>query len=93
MKPTLFAILALVFMFVLSVFASQATITGVLTDNLCTRKHMMPGKPNADCVRECVKHGAKYAVVADGKVMELTGNQEQFSAQANQQFSAYEKMK
>lgn len=78
MKTKLLAILTLVLMFVLSVFASQTTVTGILTDNMCTKKHMMPGKPNADCVHNCVKHGAKYVVVSDGKVIEVTGNEEQF---------------
>lgn len=82
MKTKLFVILSLVLMFALSVFASQTTVTGILTDNMCTKKHMMPGKTNAECVRECIKHGAKFAVVANGKVMELTGSQEQFSALA-----------
>lgn len=82
MKTKLFVILSLVLMFALSVFASQTTVTGFLTDNMCTKKHMMPGKPNADCVRDCIKHGAKYVIVADGKTIELTGNQEQFSTLA-----------
>jgi len=35
----------------------------------------MPGKANADCVRDCIKHGAKYVVVSQGKVLELRGDQ------------------
>lgn len=79
MKTKVFVILALVLMFVLSVFASQTTVTGMLTDNMCTKKHMMPGKPNADCVRDCIKHGAKFVVVSDGKVLEVTGNLEKLN--------------
>jgi hypothetical protein len=79
MKAKLFVILSLLLIFALSLFASQTTVTGVLTDDMCTKKHMMSGKQNADCVRDCIKHGAKYVVVADGKVLELSGNQEQFS--------------
>ncbi len=79
MKTRLLIVIAFVVLFVVSLFASQTTVTGVLTDNMCTKKHMMPGKPNADCVRECINHGAKYVVVAGGKVLELTGSQEQFS--------------
>ncbi len=77
MKTKLFVIFVLVLTFALSSFAAQTTVTGILTDDMCTKKHMMPGKGNADCVRECIKHGAKYVVVADGRVLELSGNQEQ----------------
>jgi hypothetical protein len=63
----------------LSAFASPTTLTGILTDDMCTKKHMMPGKPNADCVRECIKHGAKFVVVADGKVVELKGQPEKLN--------------
>ena len=79
MKAKLFVIFALILTFVLSSFAAQTTVTGILTDDMCTKKHMMPGKPNADCVRECTKHGAKYVVVSGGKVLELKGKSEQFS--------------
>lgn len=79
MKTKFVAIATLALAFSLSAFASQTTLTGILTDDMCTQKHMMPGKPNADCVRECIKHGAKYVVVADGKVVELKGKQEQLS--------------
>ncbi len=79
MKNLLFVVLILVLTFSLSSFAAQTTVTGILTDNMCTTKHMMPGKPNADCVHECVEHGAKYVVVADGKVFEVSGNQNQLN--------------
>ena len=79
MKTNIITIATLALAFSISAFASQTTLTGVLTDDMCTKKHMMPGKPNADCVRDCTKHGAKYVVVADGKVIELKGNQEQFN--------------
>ena len=82
MKTKLIFVLALVALLALSMSASQTTVTGILTDDMCTRKHMMPGKPNADCVRECIKHGAKYVVIEDGKVLELAGNQEQIGALA-----------
>ena len=80
MKSKASALLIVVIALVMSAYASQTTITGVLTDDMCTKKHMMPGKPNADCVRDCIKHGAKFVVVSEGKVLEISGNQEQFSA-------------
>lgn len=82
MKTKLSVVLALVVVFALSLFASQTTVTGILTDDMCTKKHMMPGKANADCVRECIKHGAKYVVVSGGKVYEVKGNQEEFGTLA-----------
>ena len=78
----LLVILSVVLTFAVYVFGSQTTVTGVLTDGMCTKKHMMPGKPNADCVRECAKGGAKYVVVSEGKVLELSGNQERFNSLA-----------
>ncbi len=79
-KSFITAILALGF--ALPSFAATTTLKGVLTDNMCTKKHMMPGKPNADCVRDCIKHGAKYVVVSDGRVFELNGDQTKFDALA-----------
>jgi hypothetical protein len=52
----------------------QTTITGVLTDDMCTKKHMMHGKRNSDCVRDCIRHGAKYVIVTGGRVVELVGD-------------------
>ncbi len=77
MRRKLAAILSLMVAFTLSVFAVQATVTGVLTDSMCTKKHMMSGASNADCVRECIKDGSKYVVVSEGKVIELAGKNEQ----------------
>jgi predicted transposase YbfD/YdcC len=63
----------------LTAWASQATLTGILTDDMCTKKHMIPGKSNAECVRECVKGGAKYVVVSEGKAIELQGEPEKLN--------------
>ena len=93
MKTKLFAILALVLMFVLSVFASQATVTGVLTDDMCTKKHMSPGKSNADCVHECINHGAKYVVVSQGKVFEVQGKQEKLAELAGRKVTVIGEVK
>ncbi len=78
MKKSLFVVLALI-SFAVSVVASPMSLTGVLTDDMCTKKHMMPGKANSDCVLECIKHGAKYVVVSNGKVVEVQGKQEQLN--------------
>lgn len=55
----------------MTVSAAPTTFSGILTDNMCTRKHMIPGQSDDACVRECVKGGAKYALVSDGKAYEL----------------------
>ena len=79
MKKKLLVIVTLFSLFALSLSASQSTVTGILTDDMCTKKHMMPGKLNADCVRECIKHGAKYVIVSRGKVLQLQGDQSTLS--------------
>ena len=43
---------------------------------------MMPGKSDAECTRACVKHGAKFAVVAGGQVYVLAGKTSAVSALA-----------
>jgi hypothetical protein len=92
MKTKLFAAIAGLSLG-LPVFASQITMTGVLTDIMCTKKHMMPGKRNADCVRECVKEGAKYVVVSSGKVVELFGKEQQLSDLAGKRVKVSGEMK
>jgi hypothetical protein len=54
---------------------SAKTFTGKVSDTMCGAKHK-EGMPPADCVRACVKHGAKYALVVGDKVYTLeTSNQ------------------
>jgi len=54
--------------------SADKTFTGVVSDDMCGRRHtMMPGKPDADCVRACVKAGSKYALVTPDKVYKLDG--------------------
>jgi hypothetical protein len=53
--------------------ASAATFTGVVTDDMCGAKHMMPGKSDAVCTRECVKRGAHFALSVKDKVYILDG--------------------
>ena len=67
---------------VIPAMASAATLTGVITDDMCGKSHMMPGKSDADCIRACVKSGAKYAVMAEGKMYVLTGKTSEVDALA-----------
>jgi hypothetical protein len=65
----------------LAVLASAApqTLTGVITDDMCGKKHtMMPGKPDSECIRACVKAGSKYALLVGDKVYVLKGDANKF---------------
>jgi hypothetical protein len=66
--------------FSISAVAAQKTWTGQITDSMCGANHAAMGdmgKNPKDCAAACVKSGAKYAFVSDGKVFDL----------ANQDFS------
>ena len=55
-------------------FAADKPLIGTVTDDMCARKHtMMPGKPDSDCVRTCVKAGRKPALPVGDKLYELEG--------------------
>lgn len=64
--------------------AVPQTFTGTLTDNMCTTKHMIPGKSAAECTRECVKDGGHYVVVSGSRVLNVTGDQKRFYDLAGQ---------
>ncbi len=58
--------------------AAPQTLTGVVTDDMCGKKHtMMPGKPDSECVRACVKAGSSYALLSGDKVFILKGADKQ----------------
>lgn len=59
--------------------AAPQSFTGTLSDSMCGAKHMMPGKTDAECIRECIKANSKYALVVNKKVYTLSGPQEEFS--------------
>jgi hypothetical protein len=52
--------------------AASQSFEGVVSDSMCEKKHMMPGKSDAECIAECVKAGSAYVLVADNKVYTLT---------------------
>jgi hypothetical protein len=53
---------------------SAQTFTGVVSDSMCGKQHMMKDKSAAQCTRECVKSGSDYALVVGEKVYTLKGN-------------------
>ncbi len=62
--------------FALQSFAAEQTWTGQITDSMCKADHGVMasgGKPvNAhDCTLMCIKAGARFSFVSDGKVFEL----------------------
>ncbi len=71
----------------LSALAAPGTLTGTVTDTMCGKKHMTPGKTNAECVRECMKHKGNwsYGLVAGDKIYILVGDTKKFDSLAGQQ--------
>jgi hypothetical protein len=68
----------------LAAAAPKQTFTGVITDTMCGADHKaMHVTPESKCVRECVKAGAKYALLAGGKVYTLSDQKtpEKYAAQ------------
>ena len=65
------AILVLTSILTPSSFAAKAqSFTGIISDAMCGKKHMMEGDPAA-CLRACVQKGSKYALVVGDKVYTL----------------------
>ncbi len=64
--------------------APQQVFTGVITDAMCGKDHvMMKVAPDSRCVAECAKGGSKYALF-DGKNVYTLSDQktpEQFAGQ------------
>ena|ERR1700687_3435845 len=54
---------------------AEKTLTGVVSDAMCGQTHMMKDKPDADCLRYCVKQGNKYALVVGKSVYILEGHE------------------
>jgi len=50
-------------------WAGSTAWTGTVSDSRCGTKHSTPGA--TACVSNCVKGGAKYVLVSEGKVYEL----------------------
>jgi len=64
----------------------EKTWTGKISDSMCNEKHMAGehgGKKttDADCVAVCVKKGAKYVFVSEGKVYQLANQSSKTIAQ------------
>jgi hypothetical protein len=51
--------------------ADAQSFDGIISDCMCGKKHMMPGKTDAQCIQECIKSGSSYALVMGAKVYTL----------------------
>ena len=69
----------------------EQTWTGKISDSMCNEKHPAgehEGKKmtDADCTRVCVKKGAKYVFVSEGKVYQLANqNSKTIASHAGQE--------
>jgi hypothetical protein len=62
----------------------QKAVTGIVSDAMCGATHMMKDKPDAECLRYCVKQGTKYALVAGKNVYTLEGHEAELDKYAAQ---------
>jgi hypothetical protein len=80
MKKIVSTLFAAVLLCATVALAAPMTLTGTLTDSMCTKgKHMIPGKSDAECIRECIKSGAKWVLVSESKVYNLQGDKTKFN--------------
>lgn len=57
----------------LSTAMAADTFTGTITDTMCKSDHTaMKVTPESKCVKECVKYGAKYALLVGKNVYTLS---------------------
>ena len=63
---------------------AQKSLTGVLSDAMCGQTHMMKDKPDAECLRYCVKQGNKFALVVGKSVYTLEGHEAELDKYAAQ---------
>ena len=55
--------------------ATPKTLTGTVSDSMCGAHHMEKDKSAAECTRECVKKGTKYALIVGRKAYTLEGHE------------------
>ena len=56
--------------------AASQSFDGIISDSMCAKKHMLPGKTDAQCIQECIKSGSCYALVVGDKAFTLAGKQQ-----------------
>jgi hypothetical protein len=82
MKKQLAFLMVFVLVSCIAVMAASTTLTGMITDDMCGAKHMMAGKSDPECIRACVREGAKFALLVGDKLYVLSGMNSEVSALA-----------
>lgn len=84
MKGIRFAVLAAAFLAGsgIGLMASPQTVEGVISDTMCGKQHMLPGKTDAQCIKECIGGKTQYALVVGEKVYGLSGSASEFEKYA-----------
>lgn len=60
------------------------TLTGVVSDTMCGKTHMLKGKSDAECVRQCIKMGEGFALMVGDKMYALRGHSADLDKYAGQ---------
>ena len=66
----IYVVLTVGFLAAPALAAKAETFVGEVGDSMCGAKHEMGGNA-ADCTRDCVKQGSKYALIVGDKVYTL----------------------
>jgi hypothetical protein len=74
---TLFLFVAAIALASSTPFAAEQTWAGQISDSACGAKHEEAAEgqgkmPDRDCTQACVRGGSKYVLVVDGKVYQIT---------------------
>jgi hypothetical protein len=64
--------------------AGPVTVSGVVSDVMCGAKHVMKDKSAAECTRECVSKGSKFALVSGDNLYTLEGHEAELDKFAGQ---------
>ena len=62
----------------------QKTLTGVVSDTMCGKTHMLKGKSDGECIRQCIKMGEGFALMVGGKMYALRGHSADLDKYAGQ---------
>lgn len=86
-KPTSLLSIIAYLLIAASSFAASRTLTGTVTDTMCGKKHMIAGKSDTECTKECMKSKGDwtYGLIVGDKVYKLSGDTKKFDAFAGQQ--------
>lgn len=89
MKKSGSAILTLVAALLIAgaAFGASTTVTGTVTDTMCGKKHMIAGKTDADCTRECMRSKGDwtYGLIVGEHVFALSGDNQKLANLAGKQ--------